>query len=279
VARDDPDALIAAALLLSADDSRRIPSLRRAAILAPESARIQAMAMRICAISQPCDTARYEMALRKIAPDNALGWITEVVRSSRMDDKDALARALTSMSHARTYDTYDSSSSLSMISQIRSARVPPPVTSEYFPSKSAYMALDSVATIGTTDYRVLYKVCKSAPDEKTLLECRRIGAAMQAGDSIDHNLAGLTIGGYGLPPNSDEARALAREVVRIKWIIHQLGQLPGMPLDESGAASDQLMEELQGVMAAHPREIDAERALLQEHGLPTEPPADWQPSN
>jgi hypothetical protein len=30
-------------------------------------------------------------------------------------------------------------------------------------------------------------------------------------------------------------------------------------------------------MAQHPREIDVMRALLEERGIPTEPPADWKP--
>jgi len=282
-ARNDPDALIATAFLLEeeADSpgiSRRISALlQRAAALAPESARIQAAALQICGVTRPCDTTPYEQALRRIAPDNALGWSGEVGRASRVDDKEALSRALTAMSRATTYNTYAGASALSMIAQVRSALVAPPDIKGYFPSMSTYMAFGAIAATATSDYMLLKKLCMSAADDRTLVECSQIGAAMQAGDTLMHNLIGLAISGRGLPADSAEARALAQQEVRVRWIIQQLGQLPGLDADEPGGQSTEAQQALLGATAKHPREIDVMRALLEEQGIPTEPPADWKP--
>jgi hypothetical protein len=46
---------------------------------------------------------------------------------------------------------------------------------------------------------------------------------------------------------------------------------------ERGGLSAEALENLLRLSSSHPREIDALRALLEENGMATEPPADWQP--
>lgn len=273
-ARDDPDSLIAAALLLEAQpgDAAEIPLLlQRATALAPANERIQAVAMHLCLKSTRCDPAPYEQALRRIAPDNALGWVEEVNRSLRGDDTEALQRALAAMSRARTLDLHAGASILSLISQLRSALVAPPDIEGYHPSMVSALAFDAAGSL-TASFEMLRKPCKSATDARTLLECRQIGAAMRAGDSFMANWYGIEISGYGLPADSAEARSLVRQMHQLRWLNQQMAGI----FPDDGVSADQ-REDFLRVMVNRPREADVLRALLEERGIPTEPPADWKP--
>lgn len=262
--RDDPDALLTAALLLqSRDAAQKEQLLRRAATLAPDSARIQATALVLC--YAPCDSIPYEQALRRLAPDNALGWVGEASRAYRADDRQALQRALTTMSRARTFDTYWGATMLAMTSQMRAALVPPPDIQEHVPAMAAIAAFTAMPIPA---YQPVTKTCKAAVDEGTLLECRRIGAAMRAGDTNITNAVGFTLSGHGLPADSAEARSLAQESIRFRWIEARASDAFEPPGDPEGYLA---------AFVDHPREIDALRAYLEARGIPTEPPAGWKP--
>jgi hypothetical protein len=267
-ARDDPDALIAAAMLLRAakPDVQRIRLLfQRATALAPENARIQAAAMLLCASLKPCDTTPYEQALRRLAPDNALGWVEEVRRASQADDQEAFQSALAAMSRTKTWDLYRNASIVSMASQISAALVPPPDTNgRSLPTPSHVVAVGTLAAMPIPAFQPIIKHCKSTTDERALLECRQIGAAMRAGDTLFVNTLGLTLSGYGLSADSAEARSLAQERNQISWVNREAN----FTADEPGFL---------GLLADHPREIDTYRAFLEERGIPTQPPADWKP--
>ena len=271
--RDDPDALVTAALLLRTQqrEAQRIQALlRRATVLAPDNARIHATAMLLCHALQSCDATPYELALRRLAPDNALGWIGELNRSWRAGDKQALQSALAAMSRARTFDLYWSANILATTAQMQAARVAPPDIDGDIPSSSsdAY-AFAIFAGLPMPAYQSISKTCKSATDERTLLECRQIGAAMRAGDTMITNGTGLVLSGSGLPGDSAEARALAQQSIQFKWLA------AGAP-----QKFDNLLDDPEGYLRAfadHPREMDALRAWFEERGIPTEPPADWKP--
>jgi len=261
--RDDPDALITAALMLMQppQDARRIQLLlQRAAEMAPDSARIHATAMVLCLSLKGCDSVPYEQALRRLAPDNALGWAGETGRSSRAGDEIALQRAMTGMSRAKTYDLYENASVVSMTAQILAARVAPPDIGNPYPPR---LAIEIFATMPIPAFNLIVKPCRSASEEKTLLECRQIGAAMRAGDTVLVNMLGIELSGSGLPAGSAEALALAKQRRQTLWISMR-------PQKDDPA-------DFLGVVADHPREVDAWRAWLEEHGIPTEPPADWKP--
>jgi hypothetical protein len=283
VTRDDPDALFAAAILLREEsgpvDDRRFQSLlQRASALAPASARIQAMTMFLCRAEKPCDATPYEQALRRLAPDNALGWVDEVYRASQVDDQEALRNALTAMSRAKTFDQYSNANTLSIVSQISGALVAPPEFGGHnpFPSISKdRLALFAIEEGIPGAYLLpITKFCESTLDERALLECRRIGAAMRVGDTLNTNLAGVEISSHGLPADSAEAHSLQQERNLIEWIARKSHEVfSGEDDGRSEAEIDDFLRRL----PVHPREIDLYRAVLEEHGIPREPPADWKP--
>lgn len=261
--RDDPDALLTAALLNMRQYALRAELVRRAAELAPNSARIQATAMMLC--FAPCDPQPYEQALQKLASDNALGWAAAAHRAIEADDRQALERALTAMSRARTFDTYEGATMVAMTSQIRSALVPPPDVEGYMPAMAAIRAFTAMPI---PHYSPITKTCKTATDERTLIECRQIGAAMRRGDTMLTNALGLTVSGSGLPADSPEARSLAQETIRFRWIDRSSQIAFGRQDDPDGYLN---------TFADHPRALDALRAYLEARGMPTEPPPGWKP--
>jgi hypothetical protein len=113
-------------------------------------------------------------------------------------------------------------------------------------------------------YGPITKFCKSATDEGALLECRQIGAAMAAGDTVLANLLGLTVSASGLPADSAEARSLEQQKRQIRWINSQGSITADDPLFPLSVAE-------------HPREIDTLRAFLAARGIPTEPPPGSMP--
>jgi hypothetical protein len=120
--RDDPDALLAAVLLLKSwNSAQRVDLVRRAAALAPDSARIQATAMIFC--SAPCDPKPYEQGLHRLSPENALAWTWEARRAYEAGDQEALQRAFAAMSRAKTFDTYQGATMLAMTAQVLAALV------------------------------------------------------------------------------------------------------------------------------------------------------------
>lgn len=272
--RDDADALLTAAVLLCKDSSRhdtRVRELlRRATAMAPDDARIHATAMLIVPRMSRDDAMAYAQALRRIAPDNALGWAPEVERSFKAGDSEALRNALAAMSRARTFDMYWGASTVSMTAQIRSARVAPPDIKGPGPRIAVDMAgILAAAALPIFAFPPLRKSCESATEQGMLLECRRIGAAMRAGDTLLVNVMGFSVSGLGLPADSEEMRSLEQQKKRVRWI-ERMSQ-------RAAARSPDDPQAYLRVLAEHPRELDALRALVEAHGMPTEPPADWKP--
>jgi hypothetical protein len=282
VARDDADALLAAAILVvfvEDDDMKKIlsPLLERAAAKAPDSARIHASAVRLCLQTQYCDATPYQRELRRIAPDNALGWVVTTSRARRADGQEVLRRALAEMARAKTYDLYENAGFLAIISLIREARVPPPrfdgSRPAFSPDKFAYDAFYRALQL---HHYAIQEFCKSATDDKVLAECHQVGAAMRAGDTIHTNLAGISISGYGLPADSAEARSLAQQERRIRWMGSRQAEIIRTENPDYPA---RFPLRLQGILGDHPRMMDVYRTVLEEHGIPTEPPADWKCSD
>lgn len=264
VVRDDPDALLAAALLLqSGDSAQRVRLVQRAAEMAPNNPRIQGMALLLC--YSPCESMPYEQALQRLAPDNALGWTGEARRAFQADDKQALQRALTTMSKARTFDTYEGASMVAMTSQMLAALVPPPDIKTFVP---ALAAIEAFSAMPIPDYIPITKTCRSAMDENTQAMCHGIGAAMRAGDAQVTYGLGLNLSGLGLPADSAEARRVAQQNLEFKWISMQVQMANERRDDPEGYLN---------TFVDHPRLIDAWKAYLEARGIPTKPPAGWKP--
>jgi hypothetical protein len=278
-ARDDADALLAAAILVVFDEDDEMaktlgPLLERATAKAPDSARIHASAIRLCLQTQYCDATAYQRALRRIAPDNALGWVVDTARSRKADGQEALRRALTEMSRAKTYDLYENAGFVAIISQLREARVPPPrFDGSRPPFSTDKFAYDAFYRALQMHHYAIQQFCKSATDDKALAECHQVGAAMRAGDAIIINLAGISISGYGLPADSAEARSLSQQERRIRWLGAREAEILRTQNPEYPA---RYPPRLLGIMTDQPRMIDVYRTVLEEHGVPTEPPADWK---
>jgi hypothetical protein len=261
--RDDPDALITAAILLMSPpgDAQEFRSLlQRAVALAPNSARIHATAVLLCPVEPSCDPKPYERALRRVAPDNAMGWTGEVGRASRSGDNAAFQWALTSMAQARTFDMYTNATMLAVTSQILAARVAAP---EMAHSDWLDVAIEAASAMPIPEIRPIMNACKASTDANMLFECHRIGAAMRAGDDVLFNTLGVRLSASGLPAESAEALALEHQWRQIQWLSRK-------------AQWDDPTSFLRAI-ADHPRQLDAWRAWLEEHGIPTEPPADWKP--
>jgi hypothetical protein len=277
-ARDDADALVTAALLANSeagyDEQKMVPLLKRATEKAPDSARIQAVAMMLCFAFQPCDTAPYERALRKIAPENALGWVLHALRASRAGDQEALRSALAQMSRAKTYDLYENAGLVATVSQFRNALVPFPHTkgSSQAVSRDRF-ALGVYWDLSVFHFTAIEKFCKSATEDEVLAQCHQVGAAMRAGDTSLINLAGISISRHGLPADSAEARSLAQQERQMRWIHAREDEIMRAENPDYPA---QFPPRLLGIMADHPRAMDVYRTVLEEHGIPTEPPSDWK---
>lgn len=277
-ARDDADSLLTAAILAFSDSGPPPPEalalLKRAAEMAPDSARIQATAMQLCFASKDCDATPYERSLRNIAPDNALGWELDAVRASRADDHEALRAALASMSRAKTYDLYENAGVAAFISQLREARVPlPRLAGSSAAFSREQFALEAFVSELPKLHNVIQEFCKSATDQHVLAECRLVGAAMRAGDLFMTNLAGISISRYGLSGDSPEARSLAQEERQLRWIAYA-NQVEIRWIEDANVMTQ--YPRFVEMLADHPREIDVYRVMLEEHGIPTEPPAHWK---
>ncbi len=90
---------------------------------------------------------------------------------------------------------------------------------------------------------------------------------MRAGDTILTNLIGVSVSSFGLPPDSAEVRSLEQERSLVQWI----------SIKSQAFFSEHDPESFLRPVTDHPREIDALRATLEEHGVPTVPPMGWKP--
>ena len=86
------------------------------------------------------------------------------------------------------------------------------------------------------------------------------------------NWYGIEISGHGLPADSAAARSLVQQLNQLKWLNQQMARIS----PDGGVSADQ-REDFLRVMVNRPREVDVLRALLEERGIPPEPPADWKP--
>ncbi len=131
--------------------------------------------MLLCQAAQRCDGAPYERALRRAAPDNALGWAGEVSRASRSEDQEGISKRTGCDGASQTFDLYWNANIVAMTSQMRSALVAPPDNHGSGPPISAeIVAIGAIAAMPIPAYQPITKFCKSMTDETGLLECHQI---------------------------------------------------------------------------------------------------------
>ncbi|HYM35363.1 MAG TPA: hypothetical protein VET48_08210, partial [Steroidobacteraceae bacterium] len=276
--RDDPNSLVAAALLYTADGpldktnfrQHLLKYLQRAAALAPRDASIQALTSMACETTPGCNPSPYEKTLRAIDPKNALGWYGAFLQAAQDKDHDAVVSALASMSATERFDWHWNENISHVVDAFESTRVPPPgsLTSANLPILRNAVAVNAIgvwAALATPPFAPLTNNCKS-DDLNIVAYCTKIGAALEHGDNLLVASIGLAIEKNIAAAETPEAARITEAQRQLRWLMNGQAQFSGMNMDE-----------WLRLLKENHSEMDAIRSLLVAHGMPATPPDGWTP--
>ena len=282
IARGDPQSLSAAAILMGANaldftdptdptnnrtdvDRRRASLALKAASGAPNDAAIQALALMSCLRAEHCDPTAYETRLPTIDAANAWTSAPALQRAVEAGDKEKQAEILRGMASGQRFDNYRARLEALVSDALQSLDVPFPPDAHWdaTPPMQRLLAQTMNVTNLNDGYGDLFKACGRSAPEEVPGDCRRVAKLML--DSDDDAVArdGLELASAFARPGSADAAQIAEARRRYDWQVFQTILLPRSPEQNARFLKERLGSS------------QLRRELLQEHGVPLEPPPDW----
>jgi hypothetical protein len=282
IARGDPHSLGAAALLMSSNaldftdptdptENRdafrsRVASLaRRAAAAAPNDAAIQSLALNFCPGTKDCDPSVYENALASIDAANAWTGVAALRRAVQEQDTGKQAEVLARMAHAQRYDGYRDAMEALVSNALQSVSVAPAEDSGWDNVSPLQRLLSNTMAMSPPNdgFAPILKSCGASTPEAVMHDCRVIAKLMSDSQDDSVALTGRELARGLARPGSAEAAQLDEAQRKYDWQMYQAIRLPRSPEQNARFVKGRLGDP------------QLRRELLQENGIPLEPPADW----
>lgn len=280
-ARGDADALAAAAALAFVGvpkprqdslkgDSPALELAVQASTLAPDSAAIGWIRMRLCTLTPGCDVRDAATALRWLDPDNAAAWLPTLTTAHRDRDQVEVDRVLADMAQGIRFDFYWNRIAVLLYDQLRA--VAKSLPKGYVDSEAA--RLDEVLGITSGEFippfSTLLETCReSVPGTSRRESCFKIAKSMQQGDTVTTQIAGVGLEKRLVVIDGKEYRALVERRRVLEWRVATAAifDQPLLPWVKNTHARWRLAR-----MRALPREEDVLLAILRQQGSPIDPP-------
>jgi hypothetical protein len=258
-AREDANSQATAAVLLYVTPSLESRAraqpwdlVTRAARIAPTNRAIGWLSLRICEGTLGCDVPDAATTVRWLDADNAAAW-------------------LPTMALGKRFDIYWNPAIVMMFDTLKSAAASLPRGRAETDALRYQLVLDIAAATLTPTLTPLANACRegSGPPQRHE-SCMKVGAIMQAGDTLSVQSLAYSIQTHLAPPETKLGRNLAERRKALDWRRGEFSKfgLPFLPWSKNRWALRRM-----DLMRQYSREEDLMIAVLREHRVPLDPPA------
>jgi hypothetical protein len=267
--RGDAPSLATAALLDLHEGADRAA---RASELAPESAAIAWVRLRVCANNPGCDLREAATAMRWIDADNAAAWLPTLAAAVKDHDTVEVERVLGDMARGRRFDLYWNTIVVMMFDALKAAgrTLPPHSPLSDAPRLAAVVGIAAAGIV--PPFSPLAEACRDAATGTDRRDaCLKIAKLLQQGDTVIAEMLGCSIERRLLPEGARESRTLADHRRVLEWRMSVAGRYdaPLLPWLKNAHARWRVAR-----MRNSPREQDVVTAVLREEAMPLYPPED-----
>jgi hypothetical protein len=267
-ARGDANSLATAAMLSTAGGAELAA---RASELAPDSAPLAWINLRLCALTMGCDFRAAATAMRWVDADNPVAWLPTLDVAQRDLDSVEVERLLFDMAQGKRIMAYTVPVSVLMFDALDA--VVPALPHDAVAGEASRLALvlEIAQARLVPAFTALEDACReAAPGTERHEACLKVARKLQRSDTVAGELAGIAIERRTWPPESREARALAERRRTLEWQRHAAARFdaPLLPWVKPRHTRWHLEQ-----MRSLHREQDVLVAVLQAQGMPTSPPA------
>jgi hypothetical protein len=214
-ARSDANSVATAAMLSPAAG----PELAaRASELAPDSAPLAWVHLRLCAITPGCDIRAAATAMRWVAADNPAAWLPTLGVAQRERDTVEIERILVDMSQGGHFEVYAIPVAVLMFDALKAVAASLPRSfADNDASRLALVIGVANAKLVPT-FAAIEEVCRESAALPSRHEsCQKIARKLQRGDTVSGELAGLAIEKHAFLPESKEAHAISERRHLLEW--------------------------------------------------------------
>lgn len=267
--RADANSLATAAVLSGSGG----PELAtRASEFAPENAAIAWIRLRLCANTAGCDFRDAATALRWVDADNPAAWLPTLAAAQKDRDAVEVDRVLADMAQGSRFDLYWNPITVLMFDTLKSAAkvLPGPYAGNDASRLALVMGIANAKMIPS--FLTLKEACReSTPGSPRRESCLKVALALQQGDTVIGQMAGLALEERFLPADGKEARTIVERRHLLEWRLSEAGKFdqPLLPWLKNAHARWRLAR-----MRGLRREEDVVLAILREQGSPIYPPGE-----
>jgi len=271
-ARGDVDGLLAAALIQHTQLNRPLPALillDRANALDPRRADVAWIDLQLCQEVSFCDTRPRAERVRKLDPQNAAGWYSELRHARENGDPHTEDAALASMA-ATSHFNIHYNQVVWRAAEALQATDPRTGKPLWTRAEASSAAIGWVAYLGIPTFTPVSQTCKDDRLQRpeTAQRCKALVSVLEAGDTYIAEAIGFAIGRRVWPDDSPERQALENRGQSSQYYRKISAEiLPELSSEE------QALEWLE-LLRSHSREQDAFQTMLRLHGRAVVAPPD-----
>lgn len=270
----DADHLLAAALHTWAVGQDAADALRlagQAAAVAPSRPEIAVLQIRLCAQVARCDPQPLEVRLKKLAPDNAVVWLSVLARAQAEKDNQVEEQVLAEIGRSAQLDIYWTTLVSRIASALHASATP---RSDAQTDGQLTSALNDatgwLSSLLLPAFEPISAACGAdwlrAPARRA--NCERVAQVLQKGDSYAAEGLGLGIELRLADQSSMSALQVERRIDTLSYRNQTAGAvMAAQPKIEQ----DKFSTEVVDLMKQLPREQDVSLAILRWAGKPLRP--------
>ena len=214
--------------------------------------------------------------LQTQAPDNAAVWLLKLAEDTRNMKSDAARGDLAKAAAAKLYDDYAGTSLKALASSVG---VLPPPADTFDPANAAgAVGMQTVMVYGIASsqpqpgLQITAKLCENAGDDASIkADCLKLGKTLEWGSSPLSRSLGLHLREV-LSDDPAQQEDAKRARLSLIWQVQSFSTLLARAPDDKALAQHLLALARNGGT-----EMSLLLAALRDNGIPTDPPADWQP--
>ena len=242
-----------------------------AARIAPTSRAIGWLSLRICEGTLGCDVPDAATTVRWLDADNAAAWLPTLAVAQKDKDDRETDRIIAAMALGKRFDIYWNPAIVMMFDALTSAAASLPRGRAETDASRYQLVLDIAAAALTPTLTPLANACREGSGPLQRHEsCLKVGAIMQAGDTLSVQSLAYSIQMHLAPPETKLGRSLAERRKALDWRRGEFSKL-GLPF-LPWLRNRWVLRRLE-LMRQYSREEDLMIAVLREHRVPLDPPA------
>ncbi len=237
----------------------------RAAAASPNDPAIQLLALKACRVVYDCDGSRYETSLAAIDSANAWTRSPALRKAVSAGDSAKQAEVLAQMAQAQRFDSYLARMEALLNGALQSLNVPAPPDADWDGTQPTARLVAQTLNVASSgeNFGAISRACKPSSHESVIQSCRAIARLMLSSDEDMVVRSGLELATTLYPAGSAEAAEIAAIQRRYDWQMYQVIRLPRSPEQNARFVKGRLGDG------------ELRRELLQENGIPLDPPKDW----